>query len=126
MNPEVLVLDEATAMLDPAGRHEIIEIAHRLNRKQNITVVMITQYMDEAVEADRIIVMNHGRIEFADTPKRVFAQSARLKAAGLDVPPAVWLRNKLISECVMRPINAVTTEEITEAIYREFASRGIH
>lgn len=119
MNPDVLVLDEATAMLDPAGRKSIISIAHKLNREQGMTVVMITQHMDEVVGADRVVVMKNGLIEFVDTPDRVFAQSARLKGAGLDVPPAVALRNELIANNVIKPTNSLTIEDIAEDIYRE-------
>lgn len=120
MKPDVLVLDEATAMLDPAGRQEILSIAHTLNREQGITVVMITQYMDEAVDADRIIVMKNGKIDFEGAPERVFAQSARLKSAGLDVPPAVALRNSLIKESVIKPVKALTAEAVADVIYEEY------
>ena len=125
INPEVLVLDEATAMLDPLGRREILGIAHRLNKEQGITVVMITQYMEEVVAADRVIVMKDGRIDFEGTPEKVFSQTERLKAAGLDVPLAVELKNALVSAGVMQKTDSVTVEDITEDIYGEFVKRGI-
>ncbi|MBQ9949693.1 MAG: energy-coupling factor transporter ATPase [Clostridia bacterium] len=125
MHPDILVLDEATAMLDPMGRREITDIARKLNKENGITVIMITQHMDEVTYADRVVVMKNGKIEFEGDPKRVFSQSARLTGAGLDVPPAVALRNKLICEHALAPTNAVDTEEITDDIYREFVKRGI-
>ena len=125
INPEVLVLDEATAMLDPLGRREILGIAHRLNKEQGITVVMITQYMEEVVAADRVIVMKDGRIDFEGAPEKVFSQTERLKAAGLDVPLAVELKNALVSAGIMQKTDSVTVEDITEDIYGEFVKRGI-
>ena len=125
MRPDVLVLDEATAMLDPAGRRDIISIAHKLNKQQGITVVMITQYMDEVTDVDRVIVMKKGKIDFFGEPKRIFSQSARLIGAGLDVPPAVSLRNEMICAQVMRSTNSISIDDITEDIYREFSDRGI-
>ncbi len=125
MNPEVLVLDEATAMLDPLGRREILGIAHRLNKEQGITVVMITQYMEEVVATDRVIVMKDGRIDFEGAPEKVFSETERLKAAGLDVPLAVELKNTLVSAGVMQKTDSVTVEDITEDIYAEFVKRGI-
>lgn len=125
MKPEVLVLDEATAMLDPKGRKEIISIAERLNKEQGITVVMITQYMDEVIHADRVCVMNESRLAFEGTPAQVFAQSKRLQSAGLDVPPAVELRNILIEKNALTPNQSVSAEDVTECIYKEFIKRGM-
>ena len=124
MHPEVLVLDEATAMLDPRGRHEIISIAKKLNKNQGITVVMITQYMDEVTDADRIIVMHQGRIEAEGSPEQIFSQSKRLNSLGLDVPPAVELRNTLIEARVLTPCRDVSIDAITDGIYAEFVKRG--
>lgn len=125
MQPRVLVLDEATAMLDPKGRHDILAIAKRLNKEQGITIVMITQYMDEAISADRIIVMQGGSISFEGTPEKVFAQSRRLISAGLEEPPAVALRNELIKEGVLTPTPALSSEDIADAIYKEYIKRGV-
>ncbi|MCH5278413.1 MAG: energy-coupling factor transporter ATPase [Christensenellaceae bacterium] len=116
IEPEVLVLDEATAMLDPLGRKEIIDIVKHLNRDKGITVVMITQYMDEAVEADRVVVMNDGLIEFDGTPRDVFMQGERLRSMGLDVPVMVELRDNLIAEGLIADCNALTAEEMAEVI----------
>ncbi len=97
MMPECIIFDESTAMLDPIGRKEIMETIKYLNRELNITVILITHYMNEAVEADRIIVMNEGRIEMDSTPSRVFSNVERLKEIGLDVPQVtelIWLLQK--------------------------------
>ena len=91
MQPECLVLDEPTAMLDPKGRAEIISTLHRLNRDKGITVVLITHYMEEAENADRVIVMNDGEIIADDKPKVIFSDVERLKKVGLDVPQTAEL-----------------------------------
>lgn len=116
MEPSTLVLDEATAMLDPVGRREILDVVSRLNREKRITVVMITQYMEEAVSAGRIIVMNHGRIEFEGTPQSVFSQSERLKALALDVPVMVQLRDELASLGLIGGCDALTIEEMADVL----------
>lgn len=116
MNPDVLVLDEATAMLDPRGRREVLKIVTRLNREQGITVVMITQYMEEAVFADRVAVMAEGRLILDDTPKNVFAQTALLKQHRLDVPAMAKLRDALALEGVQLPRDAITVEEIADKL----------
>ena len=95
MEPEILVLDEPTAMLDPNGRREIIETIRNLNRKRNMTVVLIMHYMDEAVNADRVVVIDGGRVEIDATPKEVFSQVERMKALGLDTPQSTYLAYKL-------------------------------
>lgn len=93
--PKVLVLDEATAMLDPVGRREVLEIAKKLNKEKNMTVVLITHFMEEVLSADRVIVMNAGRIEFVGTPEEVFEQEETLVKIGLGVPRAVELARRL-------------------------------
>ncbi len=115
MRPKVLVLDEATAMLDPKGRNEVLDIVRSLNQNEGMTVIMITQYMEEAVFADRVAVMAHGRLEMLDTPQRVFAQSRRLLSLGLDVPPIVKLRNNLISRG-FPPTMAITVDELADSL----------
>lgn len=97
MQPDILVLDEPTAMLDPSGRKEILEAVKRLNREQGMTVVLITHYMDEAVQADRVVVMDKGRIQMEGVPAEIFPQVKELKALGLDTPQAtelIYLLNK--------------------------------
>ena len=110
MEPEVLVLDEATAMLDPQGRREVLDIVGRLNRERGMTVVMITQYMEEALSADRVIVMAEGRLITQGTPRE------ELRANGLDLPPIAMLRDKLIDGGMNIPADVITAEELAEAI----------
>ena len=86
MQPEVLVLDEATAMLDPLGRKEVLEVARRLNRTQGVTVIAVTHFMREAVEADRIVIMAEGRVVLEGPPRQIFQQIDRLRELHLDVP----------------------------------------
>ncbi|MCC8016172.1 MAG: energy-coupling factor transporter ATPase [Clostridiales bacterium] len=91
MRPECIVLDEPTAMLDPSGRKEVLETIKKLNRDENITIVLITHYMDEAVQANRVIVFDNGEIKMDDSPENVFAEVDKIKALGLDVPQATEL-----------------------------------
>lgn len=91
MKPECIVLDEPTAMLDPSGRKEVIETIKKLNREDGITIVLITHYMDEAVEADRVVVIDGGKIKMDGTPAEVFSQVDRVKSLGLDVPQSTQL-----------------------------------
>lgn len=116
LSPEVLVLDEATAMLDPLGRKKIIEIVRNLHREKDITVIMITQYMEEAVDADRIIVLNDGLIETEGTPTEVFSQGERLRSIGLDVPVVVGIRDQLVHDGVLLSSDALTAEELAETL----------
>lgn len=95
MNPEILILDEPTAMLDPKGRKEVIKTVKKLNKEKGITVVLITHYMDEAAEADRTIVMDDGRIVLDSAPKEVFKNVEKLKELGLDVPQVTELAYEL-------------------------------
>ena len=91
MQPDCIVLDEPTAMLDPQGRQEVIETIHRLNREQGITIVLITHYMEEAAEADRVVVIDEGKVVMDDVPAKVFSQVDRMKELGLDVPQVTEL-----------------------------------
>ena len=116
LSPEVLVLDEATAMLDPLGRKKIIEIVRNLHREKDITVIMITQYMEEAVDADRIIVLNDGLIETEGTPTEVFSQGERLRSIGLDVPVVVGIRDQLVHDGVLPSSDALTAEVLAETL----------
>ena len=95
MQPDIIVLDEPTAMLDPSGRREILDAVKKLNREQGMTVVLITHYMDEAVQADRVVVRDNGRIKMDGKPTEVFPQVEQLKALGLDVPQATELIYRL-------------------------------
>lgn len=118
MDPDVLVLDEATAMLDPMGRRDILRIVRELHDKKGITVIMITQYMEEAVGADRVIVMNGGHIVMEGTPAEVFRRGDELRAIRLDVPAAVELRELLLKEGIADCGDAMTLEELSESLCR--------
>lgn len=108
MRPECIVLDEPTAMLDPSGRAEVMETVKRLNREEGITILLITHYMDEAVQADRVIVMDSGQVRMDDTPRNVFSRVEEIKALGLDVPQATELICKSGLQC---PQTVLNTEE---------------
>ncbi|MCH5321063.1 MAG: energy-coupling factor transporter ATPase [Eubacterium sp.] len=95
MKPDCIVLDEPTAMLDPSGRREVLETIKKLNREEGITIVLITHYMDEAVQADRVIVIDGGKIKMDDTPQNVFSRVDEVKALGLDVPQSTELIYRL-------------------------------
>ena len=116
IQPDVLVLDEATAMLDPLGRKAVLEIASRMNKEKGITVVMITQYMEEAVIADRVVVMNEGRIAMQGTPQEIFRRGDELRRIRLDVPVMVELREELVSSGLIPETNALSVEEMAEEI----------
>ncbi len=118
MEPEVLVLDEATAMLDPQGRQEVLEIVGRVNKERGMTVVMITQYMEEAVMADRVAVMKGGRLIMTGTPKEVFSRGEELRSHGLDLPAIARLRDELIAGGMDIPSDAITAQELADAICR--------
>lgn len=116
MEPECIVLDESTAMLDPRGRQEVMNTVLKLNREEGKTVVFITHYMDEAVKADRVVVMDKGRIILDGKPKEVFAHRDLLKNAGLDVPEAAEIANELISEGISLPSDILDIDELLEAV----------
>jgi len=98
MSPELVILDESTAMLDPVGRREVLATIRKLNREKDMTVILITHYMNEAALADRVIVLNSGELYIDGTPKQVFAQYNKLKKAGLDVPQVTELMRELSAE----------------------------
>ena len=116
MEPECIVLDEATAMLDPVGRQEVLSAVHKLNREKGITVVLITHHMNEAEEADRVIVMDDGRIALDGTPKEVFTQVEPLRTMGLTVPDTVDLLDRLRKDGLDVPLDALTVDECAAAI----------
>ncbi len=116
MHPDCLLLDEPTAMLDPQGRREVLDTVCRLNRENGMTVVLITHYMEEAALADRVVVMDAGRVVLDGTPREVFAQGERLTALGLDVPQPTALCTALHAAGVDVPANLLTPEECAEAI----------
>ena len=120
MHPQCIVLDEATAMLDPIGRSEVISTIERLNHDEGITVVLITHHMNEAEHADRVIVMNEGRVAMDGAPREVFAQVERLRAIGLTVPDTVELLYELRGAGCDLPLTAITVDECADAIARCF------
>ena len=120
MRPQCIVLDEATAMLDPIGRSEVISTIKRLNRDEGITVVLITHHMNEAEHADRVIVMNEGRVAMDGAPREVFAQVEKLKSIGLTVPDTVELLYELRGAGCDLPLTAITVDECADAIARCF------
>ena len=116
MQPDCIVLDEPTAMLDPRGRDEVLETIHRLNREKGITIVLITHYMDEAVGADRVIVMDDGRILTQGTPREVFSQVKLLKEHQLDVPQSTELIDRLKAAGIPLPDGILNIEECVAAL----------
>ena len=116
MQPNVLVLDEATAMLDPKGRRDIIDLVTKLHRENGITVVMITQYMEEAIGADRVAVMSGGELILEGTPKEVFSQDELLHKHRLDVPVMQQLANRLNARGANLPKSILSVEEMAQAI----------
>lgn len=118
MMPECIVLDEPTAMLDPKGRKEIIESVEKLNREKGITVILITHFMEEAQNADRVIVMDNGKIIADSTPKDVFSDIGLLKRAGLDVPQTTELLYLLKENGVNVKTQAISIEEAADEIIK--------
>jgi len=115
MRPECIVFDEPTAMLDPIGRKEVINTIDHL-RKEGITVILITHFMEEAIKADRVIVMEKGNIVLDDTPKVIFAQIDKLKKLGLDVPQVTEVAHGLRKKGINIPDDIISIEEMVEAI----------
>lgn len=122
MQPEVLVLDEATAMLDPRGRQDVLDVVERLHRERGMTVVMITQYMEEAARCGRVAVMNGGRLVAQGTPREVFGRAEALRAAGLEPPEAVQLREALRQGGMPVDGDPITLEELADAICRSLSN----
>ena len=118
MQPQCIVLDEPTAMLDPQGRREVLDTVERLNREKGITVILITHHMDEAVRAGRVIAMSSGRIIADGTPKDVFAQEKLLRSVGLDVPQTEQLLLELKRRGIDLPTDALTPEQCAQLLYR--------
>lgn len=118
MRPKCLILDEPTAMLDPAGRSEVLATTHRLNKEEGITVVYITHFMDEAVTADRVIVMENGSVIDQGSPQQIFSQVERLKEIGLDVPIAAEISHQLRTRGLNIRDKVITDEELVAELCR--------
>lgn len=123
MKPQVLVLDESTAMLDPLGRREVLNVARRLNREEGVTVVAITHHMDEAVEADRVVVMEAGRIVLQGTPREIFGQAGRLRELQMDVPQVTQLATALSQHAPGFPHDLFTVSELVSAVEQRATNR---
>ena len=116
MEPDCIVLDEATAMLDPTGRQEVLSTAHRLNREKGITVVLITHHMNEAEDADRVIVMDNGKVAMDGTPQEIFTRVEELRNLGLTVPDTVDLLDRLRRDGLELPLDALTVDACADAV----------
>lgn len=118
MEPQCIVADEPTAMLDPIGRQEVIEALHQLNREKHVTVILITHYMEEVVNADRVFVMHNGKVSLQGTPREVFSQVERLKELSLDVPQVTDLAYELKKAGLNIPDGILTRQELIDALPR--------
>ena len=116
MKPECIVLDEPTAMLDPSGRRDVLRTVHELNKKEGITIVHITHYMEEAVDADRIIVMDDGRVVMDDEPRKIFSRVDELRKLSLSVPQITELAYELREAGMPIPLGILTREELLQYI----------
>ena len=116
MNPDCILLDEPTAMLDPRGRKEVMDTVKRLNREQGVTIVLITHYMEEAAQADRIAIIDGGEVLMDGTPKSIFSQVETMKHLGLDVPQVTELAWRLRKDGFDIPADIITEEECVQAI----------
>lgn len=116
MHPKCIVLDEPTAMLDPSGRKEVIRAIRGLNQVEGVTVILITHYMEEIIHADKVFVMDQGRIAMEGTPKEIFSQVEKLKSLRLDVPQVTMLAYELKQQGIPLPDGILTTKELMEAL----------
>lgn len=123
MQPQCIVLDEPTAMLDPKGRAEVMKTITRLNREDKVTIVLITHYMEEAAQADRIIVVDNGRVLIDDVPKKVFSQVERLKEVGLDVPQVTELSYLMNGYGISMDKEIISEDECVAALYEILKSK---
>ena len=118
MHPQCIVLDEPTAMLDPYGRKEVLQAVKELNEKENITVILITHYMEEVTFADKVYVMDSGEVVMQGTPREIFSEVETLKKYRLDVPQVTLLAHELRKSGVDIPAGILTTEELVNALCR--------
>ncbi len=118
MQPRCIVLDEPTAMLDPDGRKDVIRTAHELNRKAGVTILLITHYMEEVVDADRVFVMDRGKVVMQGTPREIFSQVGKLREYRLDVPQITILADMLRQSGVDVPLGVLRREELVDAILK--------
>ena len=123
MKPQCIILDEPTAMLDPNGRKEVIATLHELNKKEGITVLLITHYMEEAIDADRIIVMDDGRLVMDGTPREIFSRVKELKEYRLDVPQITELAWELKEAGIDLPAGILTMDELMRELLPLFKEK---
>lgn len=118
MKPKCIVLDEPTAMLDPLGRKDVLNVLHELNRQENVTVILITHYMEEVIDIDKLYVMDDGKLVMSGTPREIFSQVEKLKELRLDVPHVTELAYELQKEGIPLKNGILTSEEFTEELIR--------
>lgn len=116
LKPDVLVLDESTSMLDPQGRKEILSVVKKLNKEQGTTIIAITHYMEEVLEADRVIILNNGEIATEGTPEQIFSDVKKIKEYGLELPLAAYIADKIRSEGIKLEGVIMTEDDLAEAI----------
>lgn len=116
LKPKILVLDESTAMLDPKGRKEVLDVVNKLNKEQKVTVIAITHYMEEVIDADRVIVINDGEIALSGTPREIFAQKDVIKGYGLELPLSAYIAEKLKQKGVSLKSDILDQTELAEAL----------
>ena len=118
MKPKCIILDEPTAMLDPLGRKDVLKVLHELNRQEKVTVILITHYMEEVIDLDKVYVMDAGKLVMSGTPRQIFSQVEKLKELKLDVPYVTELAYELKKEGVPLKDGILTSEEFTEELMR--------
>ena len=124
MEPKCIVMDEPTAMLDPVGRREVLKTVHKLRKQKKVTVIMITHYMEEVVDADKIFVMDHGKVVMEGSPKEIFSKVDELKSYRLDVPQVTILADELRKRGLDIPKGILRKEELVEAVERLTSENG--
>ena len=124
MEPKCIVMDEPTAMLDPVGRREVLKTAHKLRKQKKVTVILITHYMEEVVDADKIFVMDHGKVVMEGSPKEIFSKVDELKSYRLDVPQVTILADELRKRGLDIPKGILRKEELVEAVERLTSENG--
>lgn len=123
MHPKCIIMDEPTAMLDPSGRREVVAAARDLNKKEGITIILITHYMEEAIDADRVFVMDHGRVVMQGTPREIFSRVEDMQELHLDVPQVTLLAHELRKNGVRIPAGILTKEELADALIKRGAEQ---
>lgn len=121
MKPKCIIFDESTAMLDPVGRREVLKAVHEINKKEEITILWVTHYMDEVTEADRVLVMNHGKVAMKGTPKQVFAEAEKLQEYHLAVPQVTELALELRRQGMDIPTDLITVDEFVNCLAEKLA-----